>query len=70
MDKIQEIWAIEEKIDIADWEGWKLYVVCDTKKTADEILDVYNNQNFRKRKVKVAVGVTKGGNMIYLDKSK
>lgn len=71
MENIQtEVWLIEEKQEIADWEGWTTYLVCDKEETADNVLEVYKNKKivFRKTKVSVAIGVTKGGSPIYSTK--
>lgn len=63
-----EVWLIEEKKEIVDWEGHTTYMVCDTEETANNVLEVYKNSKFRKRKVLIAIGVTEGGSPIYLAK--
>ncbi|MEK6883192.1 MAG: hypothetical protein AABY22_26435 [Nanoarchaeota archaeon] len=69
MEGIQtEVWLIEEKCEIVDWTDWLTYLVCDTEKTADTVLEVYQNSKFRKRKVLITIGVTVGGSPIYLAK--
>lgn len=44
---------IEEKVEIADWEGWRFFCICENKEVADEILAEFNILRLRTRKIKI-----------------